>query len=1628
MSPEPNPPKRPSWRGGAVARPRDAKRSSWQEAPRTSAPGYERSNFWRRVRLVSVSLLALGLVAAVIWALLSAPSKVNLVALAVGDGYRFPLPPNGWIREDLARFAQLTTTFRITDQSARENDVETAADWAPAALARRLAAPLDRDRGSRQAALLYLSAHGAVRMKAGQAEPCLIPPGLEPAQVLEDERWVSVVELTKALAAEPALRNRLTVLVLDVGKLGEPWPLGVFDSTFPGALAGEAKDLPQPPGGRLWLLTSVDDAQTAWTSPTLGGSVFGYYTARALAGDADREGDGDRSVTAAELRDYLRRRVDAWAVTNRAARQTPRFVVPPDQENELATAALVDVDPSPPTLAGSSAARRAESQAGLDAIWRDAQPLAAQAACYAPVQWQELLRRMLWAEQLSQAGAAYSAAATEAAGDNETLLARLKKLLPKPDAQPDSLAASRVAEPTATEAAWRRWEALALTTEPALDGSLRQSVQAFASETTTPRPAAERVFVSQLLRQLDSQTWGDEPLVRAALAAVGRREQLAAEFPNGSSTTVANDPRVTAWIAAPLAEHDQRLRAALDSLMVGAAGSREAASTGLREAGEQFTALSQRGRTAAEAYALCDEIWAEAPYTAAWHAQRLSPDANWRTELSALAQGVDQLAQLLYERGPGAAPLDEIAAKTRELRTRWTAFQAPLADEWQALQPQEREAAVEARVQPEQLRRIGAALAAPQTPAAVRPKLRSEWLKLDARLQQAFAQAKPADEAIETPPPNADSMARAAGELWRLPSSGAFDGSAADGTKFRQALLAMSRAEGPWRVGVRQADAALSASGDLPQAVGDERLGAAEREVRMLAAALPTAADDPVVGRQMALRGADRAVRAATWRMDDFWGPMAESQPPFFADAAAARLQAARERLVSSLRLGDAVIDRLLPGARLSALREVAEAPLVNLESSRIENAQGAVTPVSLEMRSRVEPSLGIAGDVALRVVVREGEAWRPVDLWLESQQDQGDVGRAYPLASPVSDVLAVPTTAVTGHGIPQAEVWFRGFVTPHPLGTPSASQRAITIRYPEPEPASVRVDGSLRKRAQVMFVLDCSRSMEATVPGRGRRLIVAWDAIMKVVRELANRDQYDIGLRKYAHRYDFEHFFENGQERYRTSVVVDGRDPAKPRVQNAQLQQPATDSEVVLKMQRFGRNDVRRFEALKPEMGVGVTPLYFSISEALSDFPKSDEPKFLVVLTDGADGVHRLNSTGREPTASADLDKLASELEQSGVQLHVVGFAVEGEAERNKWDSFREWVAKHGGETYDAANPDQLSAALNKALGLNEFTVTDLADSQATFRGLLGDSTQIPLADCRSDREWEAASEARSQAVKSDPFVVRGGEYLHLEIDDADERIDFRRFDERKDDVEVGPTPETDGWRLGCWRDLPRVQPREEAGLATFFAWMQKEDPQREKAVFSPRPQLAYVELTPYDNDKREPRGDRYVFFDAPFVPRVEVPMLELGAPNWPSGCEMAKVEMWLRFDDPPAALRQSLQNLPADGRLRLEGSTPGLEGVSLRVRVDQEDGVGRVTIDERWSNPPEGFRPLAILVEPAPSEVRHVYGDGNRTATHEFLYDRVQEGWRGDKEIVVVPFAALRQSAIATPEPLWVAAPAPR
>src|SRR5207244_6082355 len=113
------------------------------------------------------------------------------------------------------------------------------------------------------------------------------------------------------------------LLILDTMRpLADP-RLGVLTNDVASRISQELKAVEDPL--RMALL-SCSPGQVSLVSEDLGQSVFGYYLEEGLRGWAqgwNAEGKSHGQVSARELAEFVKRRVDRWAERNRRTRPTP---------------------------------------------------------------------------------------------------------------------------------------------------------------------------------------------------------------------------------------------------------------------------------------------------------------------------------------------------------------------------------------------------------------------------------------------------------------------------------------------------------------------------------------------------------------------------------------------------------------------------------------------------------------------------------------------------------------------------------------------------------------------------------------------------------------------------------------------------------------------------------------------------------------------------------------------------------------------------------------------------------------------------------------------------------------------------------------------------------------------------------------------------------------------------------------------------------------------------------------------------------------------------------------------------------------------------------------------------------
>jgi hypothetical protein len=156
-------------------------------------------------------------------------------------------------------------------------------------------------------AILFLGLHGGADRK-------------EAYFFVNDERGQEKISLPRLLdqLAREASKKKI-VLVLEPAQATANWPTGLLQNDFVKRLKELEKRIEDHPN--LVILCASDEGQNSWTSEEWRQTVFGHYLVEGLQGAADLDGNG--RVTAHELFEYARGKVQAWAQSNRGVDQKP---------------------------------------------------------------------------------------------------------------------------------------------------------------------------------------------------------------------------------------------------------------------------------------------------------------------------------------------------------------------------------------------------------------------------------------------------------------------------------------------------------------------------------------------------------------------------------------------------------------------------------------------------------------------------------------------------------------------------------------------------------------------------------------------------------------------------------------------------------------------------------------------------------------------------------------------------------------------------------------------------------------------------------------------------------------------------------------------------------------------------------------------------------------------------------------------------------------------------------------------------------------------------------------------------------------------------------------------------------
>jgi hypothetical protein len=375
-------------------------------------------------------------------------------------------------------------------------------------------------------------------------------------------------------------------------------------------------------------------------------------------------------------------------------------------------------------------------------------------------------------------------------------------------------------------------------------------------------------------------------------------------------------------------------------------------------------------------------------------------------------------------------------------------------------------------------------------------------------------------------------------------------------------------------------------------------------------------------------------------------------------------------------------------------------------------------------------------------------------------------------------------------------------------------------------------------------------------------------------------------------------------------------------------------------------------------------------------------------------------------------------------VQLDIVGFDLIAKTpdEKKSEQDVRELAAKTGGAFHSAADPSTLLKALEKSLGLVQYTVQPVATRPGATPG---SSAAEPVELGRTvtveqpvgvKRDYRVALVDPERPAATD-IVLEGGEaiQLYLATDPArrERRLVHRRYERdlrASADAVIDPADSERRFFIGA--HLP-----ERVGRAVRFpVSIQNADAEQ----FSPRPIEAWVQIRP--RLPNQSLGLPYSFYDLAFESDRPVPVLSCLAPVWPDNAASAEVRLWFKRSKTEPDRAVSLERF-TDQAVALEQAPDVRFSLELGRREKPEDPHVVILVERH----PPGSTLDAVKVEiwPPPERTVHRYSFETATVRHTFVYHASAAAQMRDARVLFTSQQRLTEGAVALAEPLEVTIP---
>lgn len=751
--------------------------------------------------------------------------------------------------------------------------------------------------------------------------------------------------------------------------------------------------------------------------------------------------------------------------------------------------------------------------------------------------------------------------------------------------------------------------------------------------------------------------------------------------------------------------------------------------------------------------------------------------------------------------------------------------------------------------------------------------------------------------------------------------------------------------------------------------------------------------------------------------LDDFWdslpGKTGSEVKPYFAAVAEEYLRAAaaqgskggRDRGEGRFRVDcQTLLEKRLQGVsylpQIPAQRveRSEESPAVDLPLKLVQTPEQGKTP-------GLPP--GIAAAFVHSTASLKSEPLTEKDLSSSSSPKKAlsvnrlavDLGLKEPLAAAGIAKFATIGTSETFEFKPspnttslEAVVWYRGHAAPNPIEImPPGVQ--IVYAPDKVEPASVRVSGKETMPTSVMFILDCSFSMnDRDVPpdkagdAPRQRFDVARGTLTNILNDQA-LGQFRVGMRLYGHRVGKNMAADVATlGRYRFSDYA-------MKQQKAKLPMPAhpgEDVELTHRVDQF--NDRLREEmisTLKQVGPFGITPLYLSIAKAADDPIPPDEQRRIIAITDGR---NYQDDVGGASVVTLERLKAALKKKRSQVAIDIIGFGNEIN-DRENVDALKEMqklAEDHGGRYYPAKNALDLLDSIKASLRIGKFKVVPQEPAGPTETFALDavpgwrEAESKRLAQGSREIKYNVDVVGIKDSVDPMPIALHGGEAMELVVerdgrvpklmypgyysdghrlkiqDPTDPRATLSQHGVFVAESGTGAEYWVSPGRPPDWRDQP---PK----AAKFF--IQIQDLNRTR--FTPRPAEAWIEIRSAFDGSKDASAEVFRFCDLNFVGGKPVPQIVCEAREFPwTTASDALVEIW--YANEPVT--DDVRIVTVDDLLR---KPERIDDVLLTARIEQRTGrpTRTLTIEEQGAKSPGRVK---IHLETPVPQIRHNYSTG--------------------------------------------------